>query len=598
VPAGGDVEVTFPVLACAPDPTGATTEAIRRALRSVVPFVERVTGLRYYPPPTLLVDELIVAQVRRTSEVDRRHEPGDTAVLLELLRSLCLVFHGRNLDGDYFPSNFADSLRPPVRGDFDHLRRVSEGGFITLVTQWLAGTDPLTAFTTAATFVNVLNEARGDRRVWHRKMRYSYDRAAFREKVKEQLRKGRIPTAERPLELYIDASPPWDLVRETWRMLAVATVDDRKHLARLLHWPLPHQTRQSTIDDLVANPMVQKAVVDLLKSGPGKELTRIAARYDSVLHRCFDGQSTTLPTTSFPAYAARLMELLVGFVATAEERTEGDGEFENGYSVGDQALDWVDRHHPGVVLSRSRATWRHNGQTQCTWRTTRSGYRTLLADVCRRVLAEIQSGSPASLYVRTAAPTYGAFTIDVGGAGSPVRLAIERGGLSSAVLPAGSPAVLICSDAFDRLLTSLGGEGVDPDRARDQATAFLFTTVVHEHFHAALATAVDSNGHAPAGAADPRQWQAGRHLNEALAAWAQRHAVRDDPDLFGQCSAYIESGEYPDWPYRGADALEREYQDRGIAAIRAHMALLRDDPEIAQQIFDQAVSRAAPAPPT
>lgn len=549
VPAGGDMEVRFPVLVCASDPTGETTGVIRRALQSVVPFVERVTGLRYYPPATLLVDELIVAQARRTSEVDRRHEPSDTAVLLELLGSLCLAFHvGAHLEGDYFGRSLADSLRPLDRGDFRHVAREGEGRFVSLVSQWLGGTDPLTE-SSRATFAAVLDQARGN---------------------------------------VNDRFPSWDLADNSGRLLAVTTVEDRSRLAALLGnlvWD-----GDEGLEAVIQDGALRQ---ELVKRAGEEEFMLIAARYDSVLHHCFDQQPTTLPTTSFPAYAARFMELLVGFVAMAEERL-GDDEFENGYSVGGRVLAWIDRHHPGIVRTRSQATWNRNGETQYTWRMTRSGYRALLADVCRRVLAEIESGGPRWMLVRTAAPTYGAFTLEVADAGSPVRQAIERGGLSGSLLPPDSPAVLICSDAFDRLLTSLRDQGIEPDRARDQATAFLFTTLVHEHFHAALASGVDSDGHAPAGAADPGQWQAASHLNEALSAWAQRHAVRDDPDLFAQCSTYIGSGEYPDWPYRGADALEREYQERGIAAIRARVTLLRVDPEIAQQDFDQAITQAGP----
>ena len=44
-----------------------------------------------------------------------------------------------------------------------------------------------------------------------------------------------------------------------------------------------------------------------------------------------------------------------------------------------------------------------------------------------------------------------------------------------------------------------------------QRRRFLFTTLVHEHFHAALATGVDRDGHAPA-AARPRRWSSRNSL--------------------------------------------------------------------------------------
>ena len=103
--------------------------------------------------------------------------------------------------------------------------------------------------------------------------------------------------------------------------------------------------------------------------------------------------------------------------------------------------------------------------------------------------------------------------------------------------------------------------------------------------HAVLATGLDRDGLAAA-TAGTGLWAAAGNLNEALAAWAQRHFFRDDPGMYGECSQYIAAGDYPAWPYRGADALEAAFTAEGISAIRQAVHMLRSSPEIAQREFD------------
>ena len=95
--------------------------------------------------------------------------------------------------------------------------------------------------------------------------------------------------------------------------------------------------------------------------------------------------------------------------------------------------------------------------------------------------------------------------------------------------------------------------------------------------HATLATGLDRDGLAAA-TAGTDLWAAGKNLNEALAAWAQRHFFRDDPSMSVECSRYIAAGDYPAWPYRGADALEAAFAADGLAAIRQAVHMLRASP--------------------
>ena len=56
--------------------------------------------------------------------------------------------------------------------------------------------------------------------------------------------------------------------------------------------------------------------------------------------------------------------------------------------------------------------------------------------------------------------------------------------------------------------------------------------------------------------------------------------------MFDECSRYIETADYPAWPYRGADALERLFATSGITAIQRLVHMLRETPDIAQREFD------------
>jgi hypothetical protein len=156
--AAAEIEVTFPVIAYADDPGGATTARIRQALRSVVPHLERLTGLRYYPPPTLLVDEHLVAALRRSSEIDWHddadrgdqdtagEEGEDTRVITELFRSLALIFHtGAYLGPDSYEvrKQFENRLQAGDHDDYRHIRRNAEGGISAMTSDFLNGIDPL-----------------------------------------------------------------------------------------------------------------------------------------------------------------------------------------------------------------------------------------------------------------------------------------------------------------------------------------------------------------------------------------------------------------------------------------------------------------------
>jgi hypothetical protein len=276
----------------------------------------------------------------------------------------------------------------------------------------------------------------------------------------------------------------------------------------------------------------------------------------------------------FPSYAATYIDLLVGFlehqIHVPQARRLAPGQI--------QAL----RGQYGDAVAR--ALERKIGK-----RTPEPGHidETYTANLARagravvRMLRERPDPPKVSGLLRAAAPAFAVFQYR-GTAPPSARL-------SGGTAPASAPAVLICRNAFERVTSGLREQHLAEEETRQLAQAFLTSTLVHEHTHAALATGLDNQGLA-ATAAGTTTWADGHNLNEALAAWTQRHYHRDNPLVFAECSRYISTGTYPSWPYAGADVLEKLYGATGMKEIRQYIHMLRQTPEIAQQKFDSLAS--------
>ena len=107
-----------------------------------------------------------------------------------------------------------------------------------------------------------------------------------------------------------------------------------------------------------------------------------------------------------------------------------------------------------------------------------------------------------------------------------------------------------------------------------------------------------TSANSPAVSVVPEEWERATALNEALAAWFQRHFFRDNLEMFQILTDYIQAGDYPDWPYRGAETVEDIYLQKGMGAIRELVGRLRRDPESAQVRFDAYHLRPAPSTTT
>jgi len=279
----------------------------------------------------------------------------------------------------------------------------------------------------------------------------------------------------------------------------------------------------------------------------------------------------------FQTYSHRYVELLLEYVQR-DLQTPNARRLSSGMrtglrsqlgGAGDRIADRLERGGRGHPI-RDATEIDHN-------------YQRKLRQACDQTLNLIGAQPAPShppAFLRVATPTFGVFRYR-GGVGRTTQMPAP----TVLNVPTTAPAALVCVNAFERIVNGLRAEGVPDVHARERAEQFLVSTLVHEHAHAVLATGLDSDGLAAA-TVGTGLWMAGARLNEALAAWVQRHFYRGDPDMFDECTRYIETDAYPGWPYRGASTLEQHFASNGVVEIRRFMRMLREAPDLAQREFD------------
>jgi hypothetical protein len=458
------VPVRFPVLSLEPG-TENLEGIIQDAMCRVVPFLENLTGLRYYPAPTLLVDDFIVKSVRKVVTVDQS-QPADSTPpnvqwAIHVLRSLGLAFHVRSLheiDNVYMDDEksrrFFGITAESEWKEYEFVQRAAEGSFIMDTGAYLEGS------------------------------------------LKPE------------------------------------------RLARTLSSPIAR------------------------------------------------GQLQT-----FAQYAARFLELLAMYGATAE-RIRGAVSINIGYSVPGESLKALKRHAPEIQFTSKaeRAMWGEQLTGNFTWSLTLTEYNRALSTVTHVILNAIKAigGKPVNRYLSTSVPTYGifasGFTPDVN---DFLAKAAQSHKWPAAVVLPGAGKVLISANAVARYRSDLQRSGLPESDSAKTATAFLESVLVHEHLHGILETGVGATGKTSAAADSWDEWAKGFSLNEAIAAWVQWHYFRNDTPMSANIQAYISSGEYPEWPYRAAESIEKIYLENGLPGVVSVMETLRRDPELAQTKFDE-----------
>jgi TIR domain/von Willebrand factor type A domain len=121
--------IPAPVVPLLPFLSDARVEEARVDAGEAAAFVEAVTGLRYYPAPTLLVDEHAVRTVRAVEAPGERRLPEAVSPGLDVLGAICLTFHSLSfrpgLDRETSAARFGSATLLPA-DEWEQLRRDSE----------------------------------------------------------------------------------------------------------------------------------------------------------------------------------------------------------------------------------------------------------------------------------------------------------------------------------------------------------------------------------------------------------------------------------------------------------------------------------------
>jgi len=540
-PAGGSLKACFPVFPVV-QAKATDIERLREDLGKIVPWLEDLLSVRYYPPATFLVDEHAVRTVKAVREPrgpDGSGQRDEIALRhsIDLLQSLALGFHVGKLIGEDVASSerssFFGATDPQAKADYDHVAILAEYLFAGRVLSFALG------------------------------QYSSYEREH--------------ESLAQVLQTVADGNSAWDLARMIELLQTQASASDRAEMERIV-----------TKEDLEAlrsfNTSVSVPAATRLLQTP---LPHIAAKYR--IERFF---GRTEPTSlrfapSFPAYIRSYCDLWLSYVDAAIRR-RGNPLLDVGYSAPEEALLWLEEQLPGVPLERHPSTdWQRPGETYYNMHL--ADYRMSVAFLSEMLVRQLQSeGEPVVRLVAAIVDTFGVFVPGSAANAQPqIETSLVKAGWHRNAAIPGQDKILVCLRALERTIGDMKRTGLSPALADELAHRISAAVLVHEHFHSALSHGLDRQGRVALGSSQAREWDVASPLNESLAAWAEQHYFRDDPDMTARIGAYIRSGEYPNWPYRGAELIEREYADGGVPAVRAWMQHLRDDPENAQSEFDR-----------
>jgi hypothetical protein len=629
VPARLQAEVPLPATVVAGyGAAPSLRESVREDVSDAIRLLEATTGLRYYPAPTALVDEVLIRRVReeRTPAGPSQQDDVDRALaLVDVLQMLSLELH----------TQFGSSPRTrEYQRECDPEGRLSPEAFRELIglAEWFIAA-PL-SWPSERPWQKAANTGLGGALARPRSLAVAVHSGI--EAVRERL--GRC--ALKRLEVRL----PGDAVTHIAADLASAglviskapidgcyaggaTAQFDTALARTLvalDGLLP-ALEGADIDSAVGPPVGDLERADALMTlaaqtayglpGDGYLLGNFLSgvrleRVTGTGWRSARDRLAALGVRGMSSGSCRLefLQALAGQFAVLMRGVAGardEAPYTCSYGISATAWSILER----IIPSALRAPVRHHaaeplpsGEAAVVLEATIPALVDVFEWAATRLPEVIEAlrgrGDGDRRLVAVARATFGVFVSGEGAADAvPRRVAADLGPRPDLDL-AGQPRVLLCLGAQERFRADLEHGGHPPEASQRLAALLRRAVLVHEHCHAILETGRDEAGGAPSGPRFRDEWGRATPLNEALAAWMELHAARDNPEMKGLVDDYAGIGPYPAWPYAGAVVLEDAYRRDGLEAIRSWVGALRRDPAGAQARFDAVCQVEGGAPKT
>jgi hypothetical protein len=543
------LEADFPVM----DVIGSGKPAINalcQNMNKVVPFLEHLMQVRYYPPVSFLVDKhtVLTAHEIMCSSIHDADE-HDVAPIADyvtaLLQSLALAFHVGKLapeESRYRNREvFFGVSDDEERVEFLHVARMMEWVFVGPVRQFFGGQDIL--------------------------------------KNQTQSMRSCLEAVERD---DTSGSSGYDVERMLKWLLEIISSEEQKTVKNIL--------TEALFSDLTSFEKRRPATAarKLLDTA----IPELAAKYRvfAFFHNV-DKTKLRLCKT-FSDYIGKICKRWLAYVDVTLSK-QGDVVIDIGYSAPLSSLEWLAHELPNVrIIHKREERILNSDEPNVQFDLRLSDYRTCvqyLSELLLKLLDQRESYI-GHIILPIAASTYGVFlpASAVSAQNQFNQTLSEYGWPKQAGLP-GQGKVLVCNDAIQNIREKLVKMRSDETSTASLTDRIALAVLVHEHFHAAIATAIDRDGRLPLGSQRWEDWQEGSALNESLAAWAERHFFRQDREMSTHIDGYIRTGEFPEWPYRGADFIEEVFWRGGLPSVRGWIQYLRDDPVNAQKEFDSQI---------
>jgi hypothetical protein len=621
MPQSATISVSVPALSVAVIPvlSGLPPEVqktIREDTAYAINFLEETTGLRYYPVPTLLVDEYVIKSVRslQTTEWAPPSEQVDQALALsDVLRAIELEFHVKRWRPKSSKIENWETLfgkgKISTAEQYDCLRKFCEGGFQATVIQyispgWLRARAEMSGKVPginlnqdfSAFMLTVLDHAISIAEPIHRtggrtvRLREGSNELKLWKEAGIQIPPARDKEVRISLE-NTSFSTVVSALRFCRQELSLGLSSYDNVGAALPIDPNPESEKYHALTTMVA--MIASEVFPY-----GSPFRSLGEWLEDVVSPRWRGMRDELANLQFHNFNANtdylwfISACLNTISSMLQEGLTNLGDFqaECGYPIKKSSWDVVQEEFPELSLNLTTKKYSSRDE-EVTSEGPYSIFVRLYSEAKNRLINIISQRAKFKTqlerFFAVQVPTYGIY-VPANSFSSDDRLkrwAFDRGVPTELTFPQ-SARVLFCLMAQERFEKETEKVLADRRIAHQMVRSFQRSVLIHEHFHAILETGLDEKRSSANGAKFDEAWRVASPLNESLAVWMELHNARQNPDLMELVWSYIRAGTYPQWPYRGAEKIETLYQKQGIGIVLDLIRSLRRDPESAQAEFD------------